>query len=185
MSLLFQRLPIMWEIKICLTLCCALLHLHNCGCYHPPPHSICAVISPVRRERRRLFLSFCASLTVGKITPSYKCEPTISSGLTQRNWNPLDVGKTAILSLLKGSSVSKTSCSFKGSSKIILNLHDSSPYVSTLELHLLPTMWLYLKIMGVSYGRPGVRYLLPSLLQTKPSYFIQESTPHMGKGRWS
>ena len=121
--------------------CCTLSSLHSSdfinwllhcsgGYFHSPSYSTCPAMYSVRLYDCYFFLS-CAPFTVENITLAYKCKLTISSGLTQINWNLLNVSKMAILNLLNIKSLFKISCSFKVFSKIILNIHDSFLYVST------------------------------------------------------
>lgn len=178
-----------WE-NLWICSCCALWNLRSSstngdrgilgGCHSLPPPSTWWF----NLLGRMTAVAFCVPFTVENITLSYKWKPTISSGLTQRNWNLRDVGTMAILSLLKGILPSKMSPKFRGFSKRTLNLHDSSLYMSTLELYLPSTMWLYLKMMGARYPRPSVHYSLlsskqnPTLFRYLPLIWPKEDDPN-------
>ena len=150
-------------------LCCTLSSLHNSdfinwllhcsgGYFHLPSYSICIAIYSVRPYDFYFFLS-CVPFIVENITLVYKCKLTISSGLTQINWNLLNVSKMAILNLLNIKSLFKISCTFKVFSKIILNIYDSYFYVSTLQPYLPHETWIYLKRMEIICCQPSITIL--------------------------
>lgn len=127
-------------------------------------HCVIRVLSPtnsfhlyrelnVKRYDCYFFLSYVPFI-VENITLPYKCKPTISSGLTKENEICWMLEKYWIYWKLRHS----PKCHVVLRDFQILNMHNSSLYVPTLELYLPHKMWLYLKIIGIICCQPSIHY---------------------------